>query len=315
MASDGSGANGLYTEKLVKEMRVREAKIEDVFKRVRLAVRLASRGTQIPWESTSLEEDFYFIPPPQLVKQSRDEEARAFAEEREAFEKAGSAAALEAYLRRYPSGRFAELAQLFLDRELAAQGEKRVEAAPAEGNPNSQGSARANTAFKVGDWYAYRVADLRRGTEQQASQTVTSVGEREIALNFGRALLDPLGNAILLPDGRRFTPRQDVPLEYVVGKRWPTRFDVVAGGAGTVNLDFRITAKDRITVPAGTFDCFRIEGSGLNESPFHPPVSVSLTYWRDPARVRRAIVVEEKRYQRGSLVASERRELISWHEG
>ena len=41
-------------------MRDPEAKIEDVFKRVRLKVRLASKGQQIPWESTSLEEDFYF---------------------------------------------------------------------------------------------------------------------------------------------------------------------------------------------------------------------------------------------------------------
>jgi uncharacterized caspase-like protein len=41
-------------------MRNPEAKIEDVFKRVRLKVRLASKGQQIPWESTSLEEDFYF---------------------------------------------------------------------------------------------------------------------------------------------------------------------------------------------------------------------------------------------------------------
>jgi uncharacterized caspase-like protein len=60
VASDGPGANGLFTENLLREMRDPEAKIEDVFKRVRLKVRLASKGQQIPWESTSLEEDFYF---------------------------------------------------------------------------------------------------------------------------------------------------------------------------------------------------------------------------------------------------------------
>jgi|APCry1669189034_1035192.scaffolds.fasta_scaffold91883_1 hypothetical protein len=60
VASDGAGANGLFTENLLREMRDPEAKIEDVFKRVRLKVRLASKGQQIPWESTSLEEDFYF---------------------------------------------------------------------------------------------------------------------------------------------------------------------------------------------------------------------------------------------------------------
>lgn len=60
VASDGAGANGLFTENLLREMRDPDAKIEDVFKRVRLKVRLASKGQQIPWESTSLEEDFYF---------------------------------------------------------------------------------------------------------------------------------------------------------------------------------------------------------------------------------------------------------------
>ena len=57
-AGDGEGANGLYTENLLREIKVPEAKIEDVFKRVRLNVRRKSEGQQIPWESTSLEEDF-----------------------------------------------------------------------------------------------------------------------------------------------------------------------------------------------------------------------------------------------------------------
>ena len=38
------------------------AKVEDAFKRVRLNVRLDSRGEQVPWESTSLEEDVYLFP-------------------------------------------------------------------------------------------------------------------------------------------------------------------------------------------------------------------------------------------------------------
>ena len=66
VASDGDGANGLYTENLLREIKVPEAKIEDVFKRVRLGVRRKSNGAQIPWESTSLEEDFWFLPPKSL---------------------------------------------------------------------------------------------------------------------------------------------------------------------------------------------------------------------------------------------------------
>jgi len=60
VASDGSGTNGLFTENLLREMCNPTAKIEDVMKRVRLNVRLTSNGAQIPWESTSLENDFFF---------------------------------------------------------------------------------------------------------------------------------------------------------------------------------------------------------------------------------------------------------------
>ena len=87
-ASDGEGANGLYTSNLLREMKVRDAKIEDVFKRVRLGVRRASNGAQIPWESTSLEEDFYFQPPEQLRKLSLEEDERQFKEEFAEFERA-----------------------------------------------------------------------------------------------------------------------------------------------------------------------------------------------------------------------------------
>jgi hypothetical protein len=59
-AADGSGRNGLYTEHLVKQIPVPGAAVEEVFKAVRASVRIASKGAQIPWESTSLESAFRF---------------------------------------------------------------------------------------------------------------------------------------------------------------------------------------------------------------------------------------------------------------
>jgi uncharacterized caspase-like protein len=76
VASDGDGAHGLYTEHLLKEIVVPNAKVEDVFKRVRLHVRRRTSGQQIPWESTSLEEDFYFVPPKTLATLSQVEAER-----------------------------------------------------------------------------------------------------------------------------------------------------------------------------------------------------------------------------------------------
>lgn len=64
VASDGEGQNGLYTQHLLQSLQKPGAKIEDVFKNVRAAVRKDSGGKQIPWESTSLEGDFIFVPQP-----------------------------------------------------------------------------------------------------------------------------------------------------------------------------------------------------------------------------------------------------------
>ena len=62
VAADGSGDNSVFTGELVKNMNQPGVKIEDVFKRVRKTVRGATKNRQTPWESSSLEGDFYFIP-------------------------------------------------------------------------------------------------------------------------------------------------------------------------------------------------------------------------------------------------------------
>src|SRR5262249_19267883 len=63
VASDNkSGQNGLYTQELLKALRQPGLRIEEVFKQVRLRVKELSKGQQVPWESSSLEGEFYFIP-------------------------------------------------------------------------------------------------------------------------------------------------------------------------------------------------------------------------------------------------------------
>ena len=326
LAADGAGANGLYTECLLREMKVREAKIEDVFKRVRLAVRRTSRGAQIPWESTSLEEDFYFLPPESLRKLSQEEEEREFEEELALFERARTATApapLEEYLRRHPSGRFAELAQFRLDAVLAAQGEKRIEVASSAGNPLTAGTARSDTRFRVGDSYSYRSTGTKPNDEPRGDYTltVTAIGEGEVAFNNGEFILDLLGNTIQPRNGRRFTPRQDQPLEFAVGRRWSTRFTQTKGGKlwGHTALDFRITTRESVTVPAGSFNCFRVEVSGQHHRRGKPPVDISTIYWADPDRVRRAVARERENrtVERGHVkrIFADRDELVSFRQG
>ncbi|MEJ0071626.1 MAG: caspase family protein [Pseudomonadota bacterium] len=319
VAADGAGANGLYTEHLLREMQVADAKIEDVFKRVRLGVRLKSNGSQIPWESTSLEEDFWFRPPDHLQKLTEEESQRQFRDELALWEKIRAAkdpAPFEDYLGRYPSGKFCELAQLQLDRALAGRGEKKINIASAAGNPFSKGSATANTAYKIGDSYNYRMADLQtRAEKRQTTAIVERITDNEVVFQNG-LVTDLLGNTVTAADGRRYSPRQQLPLEYAVGRRWHSRFTATTrkgDDEGIADMQLKIVARERIAVPAGSFDAFRIEAVGTTTF----KTQVTETQWRRwmaPDQVRRAVAFEEILKAGSKTLIAERGELVSFKQ-
>jgi uncharacterized caspase-like protein len=62
-AADGDGANGLYTEEMLRVIKIPGLKVEDVLKRVRAGVVQRTKGLQTPWDASSLIGDFYFTPP------------------------------------------------------------------------------------------------------------------------------------------------------------------------------------------------------------------------------------------------------------
>jgi len=85
VASDGKRGerNGLYTKHLLANMEIPDLEIGQMFRRVRRAVRIATNKAQIPWESSSMEGDFYFVaqttvvnhppkPKPAVVKRSSE---------------------------------------------------------------------------------------------------------------------------------------------------------------------------------------------------------------------------------------------------
>jgi len=63
VASDGDGENGLYTKHLLAAMRRPGLPIEQVFKEVRIGVGRETADRQVPWESSSLKGNFYFVAP------------------------------------------------------------------------------------------------------------------------------------------------------------------------------------------------------------------------------------------------------------
>jgi hypothetical protein len=321
VASDGDGANGLYTEHLLREMKVPEAKIEDVFKRVRLGVRLKSNGAQVPWESTSLEDDYWFIPPKELKRQSDVEKERLFKAELALWERikdATDAAPLEAYLKERPSGFYSELVQLRLDRILASRGEKKAEIASQSGNPYTQGTVAANTGFKIGDSYDYVTMEpISRVERRRFTSTVTKVAGNEIHYSNGR-ITDLLGNVIVTNDGRGHTGYQNFPTEFAIGKQWSTRYlSTSPRENGEGQVDFRIVRRESITVPAGTFQAYLIEGRGETRWDRGGVRQGVQRFWMAPDRVRVAVAQEERwQYNNGNVAPpSYRQELLSFKEG
>ena len=110
VAADGDGANGIFTAELIKAIEEPGLKVEDVFKRVRVAVTQRTNGAQTPWEASSLTGDFFFVSPRQ-APQSADATEIAFWN---AIATSTNPALYEEYLRQYPSGRFASIAQIKL---------------------------------------------------------------------------------------------------------------------------------------------------------------------------------------------------------
>jgi Caspase domain len=107
VASDGAGANGLYTQHLLTAMRQNGSKVEDVFKQVRANVRRDSQGKQVPWEATSMEGDFYFKGGVSGSNAAVDSGLAVENALWDAVKNSSVPIELRAYLNRYPTGRYA----------------------------------------------------------------------------------------------------------------------------------------------------------------------------------------------------------------
>jgi hypothetical protein len=264
VAEDGDArtGNGLYTQFLLQELKKPTTRIEDVFKRVRLQVRQRSQGRQIPWESTSLEDDFVFNSGAKPVAApSERERARAFAQQKEEWDKIKDSRNPDdfyAFLVKYPNGDISEIAQGHLQRIQKAQ----IAAIPnKDGIAQVEGMAR----FRLGDTVEYAILDayskVQTGRERLV---VTKIAADRVETNDGDgAVYTPEGGTIKSRVNPGFDPpRQDLPAgDYSVGKKWTfqgtTRF--TDGQSSFYSGKAEVAALEDVTVPAGTFRAFRIE--------------------------------------------------------
>lgn len=226
---------------------------------------------------------------------------------------------LEFYLLRFPSGRFSELAQFRLDRVLAGKGEKRIEIISDTRNPFTKGTVKADTSYKVGDVFRYREFDMLTGLETGTlSRRVTAITDSEVIFNEGRFVTDFLGNPRRNQRNVEITGSQFFVPEYSLGKRWSARWQRMLpdrGGVFDVDYDFKVVAREQVTVPAGRFDAFKIEATGFTPANNNSgTISLQTSYWIAPG-VRRFIAWEDmNRHSRGTIRRSERIELVSYSQ-
>lgn len=285
VAEDGeAGGNGLYTGFLLKEIGQPGARIEDVFKRVRLHVRRASQGRQIPWESSSLEDDFVFASSQPVARPVVPVQPTFAQEQAEWKPIAGSARAEDFfdYMQRHPNGAFAEICEARIQQLQPA----RVVAQPARDEPAQDLSA---PRFRVGDEFEF--ADLDGGP---GGRVLARRGLRVAAVDAGRVdfgaigggstpelQLTPFGALLRDAEGSYEPPWVLAPaLELRLGARWRGR-TLRRRGFGRDELDYDglVAAREPVTVGGRVFPCFRLD---IRIAQRGQRVA-TLTRWIDPA--------------------------------
>jgi uncharacterized caspase-like protein len=139
IAFDGDDGHSPYTRALAEAIMSPGEKLEDVFKSVRRQVRLSTGEQQIPWESTALEFDFYFVPPPPPPSPS----AQLFAAARET----GNVALYDLLIERFPESSEAAMARDTVGKlRLASAGESSAAPSVAASSAAALVLARARQA-------------------------------------------------------------------------------------------------------------------------------------------------------------------------
>jgi hypothetical protein len=302
LALDGDGANGVYTTHLLKHIHTPDLAVEIMFKRVREGVTRETANGQVPWESSSLRGDFYFVPRKPVrtgaaKTKAAGEDARVELTYWESIQWSTTRADYEAYLKQYPQGRFASLARSRIE---SAQGDRVPASAPpasagakapgpAKGAPlqtaamaappsGSLSALRPALLPKVGDRWTYRHADgfnsSSAGTLIYEIRKVTDAG---ISEGLQTSLKQGQVSQILIEPEVKIFYRQNF-----FNGHWPPdfapylqAFHDLSQGAALPSPDFwsnrfgyrfplkmRVAGAETITVPGGTFATTRVIAEG-----------------------------------------------------
>jgi hypothetical protein len=304
VAADGAvgSKNGLYTGFLLQELQKPTARIEDVFKRVRFQVRKASDGAQIPWETTSLEDDFVFNSGiKKVVKLTDSEKDKEFNIEKAEWDKikdSKSADPFFAFVQKYPNGLLTQSAMTAIDRFNKV---KTVAVADKSGQIIRTGYA---DLVRVGDFGQFiRYDGYTKNEISRRDSEILSIKDGVSTFSNG-VLFTAAGEFIKSGDGSTFDPPLPIlPADGVaVGRKWTARVSQVLGSGprkgekGWTEMNGRILAYETVTVPAGTFKAYKIEQNTINMWGYR----AKTTIWTDFEAGTRVKAEFEGRAQNGN---------------
>ena len=242
VAQDSDGDNGLYTSNLLREFAVRGARLEDAFKRVRLNVRLASNGQQVPWESTSLEEDVYLFPSRRaaLTDAEQDQQLEQEISSWTRVRSSNDLQQLASFIREYPSGSVSELAQSRLNRLLAAQARQQT-LPPVQIAAGSTATATVNRATQANVETRQDLANYEAASQEAAqAEAARQAAAAQAALAAQQAPAAPVTVLAATPYSRGY---QEHARNYAMGDRFDYRvIDVYTQASRPLSL--QVTALD-----------------------------------------------------------------------
>jgi hypothetical protein len=311
VAEDGDVAsgNGLYTQFLLQELKAPAARLEDMFKRVKLQVRQKSEGRQVPSDSSNLDEAFSFSGG--FSKATRVSEAARI--ERYQVEKAAwdriktsqSADDFFAFLRLYPSGFISEIAQFRVDQL------KTPLLVPQLARDGLTTLASGKNRFFLGDEYTLITTDLITKIVRSEAQKVTFADNQRVEINNGVTVYDQMGGLIKDDSGVKDPAMLLVPADIALGKQWRSSFqNRISQFDARTYIDFKVDSLQDLDIAGTLMKAYKVDMSGFaTVNGF--TAAFKGAAWIEPQTMRLVRYDREVRYS-GSLLDATRIEVTNY---
>ncbi|MBV8031509.1 MAG: caspase family protein [Betaproteobacteria bacterium] len=332
VAADGDGKNGLYTQHLLANINRPGLPIEQLFKEVRIGVTRDTQDRQVPWESSSLKGNFFFVPgDASAASEAQRREIEKTIADRVAADRAEQQRQMEKTIQELLARQRAEF-----EEELKRRGQVAAAAAlppapppPApvktteKPGPSAQQVAAVSPSLlgtgiddsrlpRVGDLWEYAITDTISHQRRGARFEVTGVSKDGILETGGPTDTKPTTRAHAAGASLRYVGDILQLSPYLLdfgeikdGQAWRSLVvenDRACQGASlSCRYDAKVVGHEKVAVPAGSFDAVKVvvdfNWSGPSQTAWR-----QFAYWYSPEAKR--VVKASARTRAGMMPAA-----------